>query len=72
MAGVAGVPGVGRMINDRAPATAPVPDDAPSALPVHDDAPPVTGSAAGRFAIGLLGWDRRPHRGRLSHRAPPL
>lgn len=25
MAGVAGVPGVGRMINDRAPATAPYP-----------------------------------------------
>ncbi|BDH09586.1 hypothetical protein HOK021_07650 [Streptomyces hygroscopicus] len=46
MAGVASTPGVGRMINDRAPATAPVPDEAPSALPVHDDAPPVTGSPA--------------------------
>lgn len=70
------------MINDRAPAAtpalddapaaAPAHDDAPSALPVHDDALPVTGSAAGHSAIGLLGWDPRPHRGRLRHRAPPL
>ena len=69
------------MINDRAPAAAPVRDDAPAAAPVHDDAPsvlperddalPVTAPPAGRFAVGLL-VGPRPHRGRLRHRAPPL
>lgn len=40
----AGGSSVGRMINDQAPA---VP-------PAHDAAPPVTGSVAGRAAVGLL------------------
>uniref|UniRef100_J2JYQ4 Uncharacterized protein n=1 Tax=Streptomyces auratus AGR0001 TaxID=1160718 RepID=J2JYQ4_9ACTN len=35
---------MGRVINNQAPA----------APPVRDDAPPVTGSAAGRVAVGLL------------------
>ncbi|MEU8782077.1 hypothetical protein [Streptomyces sp. NPDC048637] len=29
-------------------------DQAPAAAPVHDDAPPETGSAVGRFFVGLL------------------
>ncbi|WP_411134955.1 hypothetical protein [Streptomyces sp. C10] len=29
-------------------------DEAPTAAPVHDEAPPVTGSAVGRFFLGLL------------------
>ncbi|QIY55913.1 hypothetical protein HEP86_17035 [Streptomyces sp. RPA4-5] len=42
------------MINDQASADPPVRDDAPAAPPVRDDAPPVTGSAVGRFFVGLL------------------
>lgn len=54
MAGAGGGPSVGRMINDQASADPPVGSDAPAAPPVLDDAPPVTGSAVGRFFVGLL------------------
>ncbi|MFC9242225.1 hypothetical protein ACFTZK_38090 [Streptomyces decoyicus] len=50
MAGVAVAPAAVGMVNDQTPNDQ---DQASAAAPVYDAAPPVTGSAAGRSAVGL-------------------